>query len=94
MKEDMKIIEQNIDYNSLIFGNGNADLSEKIRNALEHLLQAYKEDESIIHEMAKELNSGVLKKEDWCNLKNCIGDSTCLKCLKEYFRNKVKGEKE
>lgn len=66
-----------------------AELSFKLGKYEEKI----KEDESVIHEMAKELNAGVLKKEDWCNLKNCIGDSTCLKCLKEYFRNKAKGEK-
>lgn len=88
MKEDMKIIEQNIDYNSLIFGNGNADLSEKIRNALEHLLQAYKEDEAVIEEattllgelkLSKDVEGyEVMTKDDW----------------KEYLKNKVKGEKE
>lgn len=52
MKKEVKIIEENIDYHSLLFGYGDAELSEKIRNAIRHLLQAYKEDEAIIDKLA------------------------------------------
>lgn len=79
MEEDIKIIEQNIDYNSLIFGNGNAELSEKLRSAIEHLIQSYKEDEAVIEEMAKTW------KQD---------DIRSVEEIKEYFRNKAKGEKD
>ena len=46
MEGEIKIIKENIYYNSLIFGNGNAELSEKLTNAISRLIQAYRELEN------------------------------------------------
>lgn len=54
MEEEIKLIEENIDYNSLIFGYGNAELSERIRNAIRHLIQAYKEDKAVMEKLKRQ----------------------------------------
>ena len=53
MEEEIKLIEENIDYKSLVFGYGDAELSEKLRNAIRHLIQAYKEDETVLDFLAE-----------------------------------------
>ena len=79
MEEEIKLIEENIDYNSLIFGYGNAELSERIRNAIRHLIQAYKEDKAVMHCVIEDIRSI-----------DCVYSH---EELEQRYRNKVKGEK-
>lgn len=88
MEEEIKLIEENIDYNSLIFGYGDAELSEKLRNAIRHLIQAYKEDEEVIKLLIKDIEEE----------QNCVQNPTkcsksCYVCIEEEYRNKVKEKK-
>ena len=67
------------------------------KEAIENLLKAYKEDEAVIEEMAKYIGS-LDTDEDICKevdvpvnaFAEC--EIACKDCVKEYFRNKVKGE--
>lgn len=90
MEEEIKIIEENIDYNSLLLGYGDAELSEKLINAINCLIQAYKEDEAVIDKMAgyidlvaDEYISKMLNKGD-------VAYYGSRYCIKRFFRNKVK----
>lgn len=107
MEEDIKIIKNLISYLQEKISNGEDKIfynelmwDEKTIdciNALEDIVQAYKEDEAVIDLMAKEINGKTLTKEQWCKLlnrtSNCEYDDTCLKCLKEHFRKKVQDER-
>lgn len=62
-------------------------------NKYKELKQENSNQNKIIDEMAKAINGGILRKEQWCPLlskeKGCYKDDTCLKCLKQYFEKKV-----
>ncbi len=62
MEGEIKIIKENIYYNSLIFGNGNAELSEKLTNAISRLIQAYRELENQLSDSKADLTSVYLNR--------------------------------
>lgn len=88
MEEDIKFIEKMIkEYKT--FGdldNPDFENTEKIYKAIENLLKAYKEDEAVIEEMAKYI------KEPY-EVRIIGTRKSKIEIIKEYFRNKVKGEK-
>ncbi len=60
--------------------------------AIQKLLKAYKQDEKIIHEMAKAMEDehcsiGDIVNEEICDHKRCIGTAMqCRDCIIDYFR--------
>lgn len=105
MEEDIKIIKNLISYLQEKISNGEDKIfynelmwDEKTIdciNALEDIVQAYKEDEAVIKEMAEFMNKRSwkehqLKDEDCHCCKVEYGSDECVNCIKEYFRGKVK----
>lgn len=90
MEEEIKIIEE---LKKFLSEDITPQFSvEESARALEHLLQAYKEDEAVIEEMAEYIGRDIrcIRPEIECNKMT----HDCEKRVKEYFRKKVKGEKE
>ena len=106
MKEDIKILEEILRYKDWYKRHGGEDIGYAEVQAIENLLKAYKEDEAVIEEMANAISFlmtdiEVIKRqfeEKYCEFitsdDDCCWklDKECTDCIKEYFRNKAKGE--
>ncbi len=100
MEEDIKILEEKKDKFFIILYEFFLRREVKpFEEALERLLQEYKEDEAVIDEMAKFMNNRSWKehqiKDEDCNCcKVEYSSDKCTECIKEYFRKKVKDERD
>lgn len=90
MEEDIKEIQ-------LFIKSIRSDLEEdapdnfKLIQSIEHLLQAYKEQEKVIEEMKKYLDD---EKFNFKCSPMCIHEDCLLECEYNYILNKVKENKE
>ncbi len=94
MEDDLKIIEDLLkEYECLDYRFGNM-LGCKETNAIEKLLQAYKQDEKVINEMAIAMENEHcsienIVNEEICDQKRCVGTAMqCRDCIINYFRKK------
>lgn len=91
MEEEIKILEKYI----MDFHKRNkyciAFREDLLKTAIEHLLQAYTEDEAVIKEMSEYIGRDMrcLRPEIECNKMT----HDCKECTESYFRKKVKDER-
>lgn len=84
--KDINILEEKIDKGYIYVNCG--DTTEK---ALIKLLQAYKQDEKVIKEMARYIKSLTIDYDKiYCNLENCNYNKTkcSIRCIIDHFRKK------
>lgn len=90
MEEDIKNLEVFIGEHKRNYLN---------KKCVEKLINKLKENEAVIDEMAKFMNNRSWKehqlKDEDCNCcKVEYGSDKCTECIKEYFRKKVKDERD
>lgn len=88
--KDIKILESVVNYRKI---DGIYSTNEVIFKALEKLLQAYKQDEKVIEEMADYISDLDIDETICCKrTSDCYMDvfveNGCRKCIIDYFRKK------
>lgn len=101
MEEDIKILEEFIDTNSgalKIWQISDISECEKLRQAIENLINKYKEQEKVIELMAKFINNididedicKVMGEKPYCD--EYYNANNCIKCVIDYFKKKARDE--
>ena len=96
MEEDIKILEKYIKD----FHKRNkyciAFREDLLKTAIEHLLQAHKENEAVIEKMVEHIASSAIVDDMVCMYKDCdreeCDNNIARECTEQYFRKKVQDD--